>query len=61
MNAGDRWLTSFYAMFHCWLNFLSEITCYADRMFYDDCKLSIIGFLFILRHIAQRVEFRYTR
>eukprot|EP00160_Parvularia_atlantis_P018579 Unigene6934_Nuclearia_a/m.21241 Unigene6934_Nuclearia_a/g.21241 ORF Unigene6934_Nuclearia_a/g.21241 Unigene6934_Nuclearia_a/m.21241 type:complete len:251 (+) Unigene6934_Nuclearia_a:928-1680(+) len=30
------WLTGFYALFHCWLNFLSEITCYADREFYRD-------------------------
>lgn len=28
------WLLMFYSLFHCWLNFLAEITCFGDREFY---------------------------
>ena len=30
------WLLMFYALFHCWLNILAEIMCFADREFYLD-------------------------
>jgi diacylglycerol O-acyltransferase 1 len=30
------WLIFFYASFHTWLNFLAEITGFADRLFYLD-------------------------
>ena len=29
------WLTGFYGIFHCWLNVLSELLCYADRYFFS--------------------------
>jgi len=28
------WILMFYANFHCWLNFIAEMTCFADRVFY---------------------------
>lgn len=30
------WILMFYAFFHCWLNFLAEISFFADRTFYKD-------------------------
>jgi len=30
------WLLGFFALFHCYLNFLAELTGFADRRFYDD-------------------------
>lgn len=30
------WLIFFYVSFHTWLNFLAEITGFADRLFYQD-------------------------
>lgn len=30
------WLTVFYSTFHSWLNFLAELTQFADRRFYSD-------------------------
>jgi len=30
------WLIMFYALFHCWLNLLAELTRFGDRRFYDD-------------------------
>jgi len=30
------WLLIFYALFHCWLNVLGEITRFGDRRFYGD-------------------------
>ena len=30
------WLLGFFALFHCWLNILAELTRFADRRFYDD-------------------------
>lgn len=33
------WLTGFFALFQSFLNALAEITRFADRSFYDDCKL----------------------
>ena len=30
------WLLGFFALFHCFLNFLAEATFFADRRFYDD-------------------------
>jgi len=30
------WLLMFYALFHCWLNVLAELTRFGDRRFYED-------------------------
>jgi hypothetical protein len=30
------WLCMFYALFHCWLNILGELTYFGDRLFYKD-------------------------
>lgn len=30
------WLLASYAFFHCWLNFLAEITRFGDRLFFRD-------------------------
>ena len=30
------WILMFYANFHCWLNFIAEITRYGDRVFYKE-------------------------
>ena len=30
------WILMFYAFFHCWLNYLAEISQFADRNFYKD-------------------------
>ena len=30
------WLSIFYALFHCYLNFWAELTQFADRRFYSD-------------------------
>ena len=30
------WLAIFYSTFHAWLNFLAELTQFADRRFYSD-------------------------
>mmetsp|Transcript_62056 Transcript_62056/g.133861 ORF Transcript_62056/g.133861 Transcript_62056/m.133861 type:complete len:506 (+) Transcript_62056:3-1520(+) len=30
------WLLLFFALFHCWLNILAEVTRFADRKFYSD-------------------------
>lgn len=30
------WLIGFYGLFHIWLNILAELTCFADRRFYED-------------------------
>lgn len=34
-NVG-AWILMFYANFHCWLNFIAELTCFADRVFYKE-------------------------
>lgn len=34
--ASYLWLTVFYSTFHSWLNFLAELTQFADRQFYSD-------------------------
>jgi len=34
--ASYLWLTVFYSTFHAWLNFLAELTQFADRRFYSD-------------------------
>ena len=34
--ASYLWLTVFYSTFHSWLNFLAEVTQFADRRFYSD-------------------------
>lgn len=30
------WIIMFYALFHCWLNLLAELTRFGDRNFYKD-------------------------
>ena len=30
------WLVIFYSTFHVWLNFLAELSQFADRRFYSD-------------------------
>lgn len=30
------WILLFYAFFHCWMNFLAELTRFSDRNFYKD-------------------------
>jgi len=30
------WILMFYAMFHCWLNCLAEVTRFGDRVFYKE-------------------------
>jgi hypothetical protein len=30
------WILMFYAFFHCWMNFLAELTRFSDRNFYKD-------------------------
>jgi len=34
--ASYLWLIIFYSTFHTWLNFLAELTQFADRRFYSD-------------------------
>lgn len=52
----------FYAFFHCWLNFLAELTRFADRRFYSDWwnslyldeywrKWNITTHYWLIRHI----------
>ncbi|KAJ5075586.1 sterol o-acyltransferase [Anaeramoeba ignava] len=56
------WLFIFYAFFHCWLNFLSEILYYGDRYFYgkwfNACTIrdfwrtwNILVHKFLFRHV----------
>ena len=35
------WVLGFYAFFHCWMNFLAELTRFSDRNFYKDWWNSI--------------------
>ena len=35
------WILMFYAFFHCWMNFLAELTRFSDRNFYKDWWNSI--------------------
>jgi len=35
------WILMFYGFFHCWMNFLAELTRFSDRNFYKDWWNSI--------------------
>jgi len=41
-NVGS-WILMFYANFHCWLNFIAEITCFGDRVFYKVLIMNLIN------------------